>query len=128
MKPLEPGDPFQIEYGNGHRLTVHALNGRAKRKITQLLGEIGSLEESEEGAIGLYDLAEECLRNAVPDQADSLIEKTDESQQLEIAGKVVANARLSADERKKQGLRRSSGAAQSASPAKAAAKKSRRKS
>lgn len=98
---LEPGDEFEIEYGNGHRLTVRALNGRAKRKIAALLGKAQKFDPETDSAETVYEVAEEAMRLAVPDCSENFIESTDESQQFDIVGKVLANQYVSDETKKK---------------------------
>lgn len=57
---IEPGEPFTIEYGNGHELTVIALAGRKQGQVLTLLTEIGRAEETKD-----YSFAAELVEKAL---------------------------------------------------------------
>jgi hypothetical protein len=98
---IEPGDLIPIEYGNGHTIIAKALSGRGKRKLMQLLEELQGVQESKSNIGKVFDLAEQAFLLCVPDATDGQIEKMDEKQQLEIAGKVLASTVLTDEQRKK---------------------------
>ena len=98
---IEPGDLIPVEYGNGHTIAAKALSGRGKRKLMQLLEELQEVQESKTSIGKVFDLAEQAFLLCVPDATDEQIEKMDEKQQLEIAGKVLASTVLTDEQRKK---------------------------
>lgn len=99
---LEPGEPYEIEYGNGHSLSVVALSARQKKKLVSILQAVQSLDTKQIDSLStLYDLAEEGLKICSPGITDEQIEKMDEQQQMEVIGKTLAGALPTAGEQKK---------------------------
>lgn len=101
MTFIEPGEPFEIEYGNGHRLTVKALGLRQKRLLTAKTREIVAASEANRG-LEVFDMIDEVLRIAVGDeQAEKLVDLVDEEMAMEIATAVLSKQSLSEDDKKK---------------------------
>jgi hypothetical protein len=94
MSAIEPGDEFQIGFGNGHTLFVPALDLRTKNKIAKLMSEaVGSSEA--------FEKLEQAIVLCCPTITEESWAKIDERNAGEIIGKTLANAALSEDERKK---------------------------
>jgi frataxin-like iron-binding protein CyaY len=104
MRAIEPGERFRVGYGNGHEIEVVALSGRQKHKLLSLISEMKQLETTPESAIRVYEIAEEMLLICVPDATDDLINKLNESQQIEIASATMNQHMLSEDDKKKSEL------------------------
>ena len=97
---LEPGETFEIEYGNGHTIQVVALSLRQKRRITQLLLQVQNLEVTVESIDELYSNCEDMVRMCCPDITDEELDKLDERLSMEIASNTLAGAALTAEEKK----------------------------
>jgi len=98
---LERGEPVEITYGNGHKITAKALGGREKIRLLKIFRELEGMESNASGAIKVLELAEEAFLICVPDASDELIESLTETQQFEIAGNVLLSASVTDEQRKK---------------------------
>lgn len=101
MKQLEPGTPFEVTYGDGHKIEVAALSARNKRRLFQMLEETKTIEKGPAGSIRVLDLAEEMVRICVPGISEEQLDSMNESQQIEIAGLTIQGGMLSDDDAKK---------------------------
>lgn len=101
MAAIEPGERFEVSYGNGHQIEVVALSGRQKRRIVSLMAEVKQLDKTPESAARVYDIAEEAFLICVPDATDELLDKLNERQQFEIVSATIAEQMLSEDDKKK---------------------------
>jgi len=101
MAAIEPGEPIEISYGNGHTIIGVALSARQKRRIHQLISETQDLPKTQASFVRLLDIAEEAVRLAVPDITDDQLDTLDERQQLEIAGQALVANYISETDRKK---------------------------
>jgi hypothetical protein len=94
MIQLEPGDRFDIVYGEKHKLSVVSLDVRTKAKLVKMMNEA---KASSEAFAILCDAVELCA----PGLTDEQWRTINESHAGEIIGKTLSNAMLSEDERKK---------------------------
>lgn len=106
MTKLQPGDPFEIEYGRGNRLTVRALSLSSKRRLIRLLEEITQASKAVKsdgpGAVlALFDKFEEGLRICSPKITDADLDRMDEDSAFDVINKTIWGQQLSEDERKK---------------------------
>ena len=94
---IQAGDEFQISFGGGKVLTAKALTLGQQRKLSKCVSKLIKIEESGDG-LALFDLADEALKIAVPDDAKRLVDEIDAEQAIEIATKVLGKQSLSDDE------------------------------
>lgn len=102
MALIEPGQPFEIEYGNERKLEVVALAGRKQGQLQKLLGRIGSAE-ADGNAENILDMAEEALAICVGTEKAAELFNTiiDLELAMQICQKTMLKQVLSEDERKK---------------------------
>ena len=102
MAFIEPGQLFEIEFGNGHKLEVAALAGRKQGQLQKMLGKI-AMCEANGNAESLLEMVEEALAICVG--AEKAAEMFDTSVDCELAmqicQKTMLKQVLSEDERKK---------------------------
>ena len=102
MAAIEPGESFEIEYGNNHRLTVVALNGR--QRLT-CLKTVGLLQDAHtkgiETAVAMLEQLEGCLKLCSPTITDAQIEKLDDELMVQIIFQTLAKQAITGEEAKK---------------------------
>lgn len=97
-KSLEPGEPFEVRYGNAKRLTVQALSFRSKRRVVQLLGKI---RDSSATPDEKFDAMEAAFGLCCPDAEESTLDNLTEVDVVEVISKTISGASVSEGERKK---------------------------
>lgn len=95
MIQFEPGTPFDVTFGKGHKLTVRSLDVRKKAKLITMMREI---QNAGQDAFNILLNAVEMCAPAITDEQWELI---DERAASEIILMTLANGGLSEDERKK---------------------------
>ena len=100
MPAIEPGEPFTVQYGNGHTIEVVALSLRQKRLITQLLISVQNLTVTAESIDDLYGKCEDMVRMCCPTVTEEQMEQLDECLSMEIASNTLAGAALDGEEKK----------------------------
>lgn len=100
MTTLEPGEPFEIEYGRGHRLTVVALNHRQRRRCIQLMQSVSSATDPQ-SVLSVLDELESVVRVCSPDITDERFDSLDDQLMVEIVSKTLSRTRVDEDEQKK---------------------------
>ena len=96
MHHIEPGEPFDVEYGNGKKLKAVGLAFRQQRKVLQLL-----VDGDEGTQVQKFDAAENALKICFPGITDEQIDSLNYNMACEAIGKAIASTRLSEDEQKK---------------------------
>jgi hypothetical protein len=96
MGAIEPGEKFEIEYGNGHKLEVVALSFRQRHALAKVVDKVIAAKGSEQ-----FEAIEEALRICVPACSEAFLDTIDDAMAGEIVEKVRQNAAISEDERKK---------------------------
>ena len=87
--PIEPGEPFEIEYGNGKRLQVVALNGRQRRECMLALDAAHKAGVANDFAAvaDAIPMLEKAAQTCCPTLTDEDLEKFDE----ELLGQVIVS-------------------------------------
>lgn len=100
---IEPGDQFDVPYGNGKRCTVVALSVSGQRKLAGLLREMIVAEKDQDPVkcIDLFDQAEEALRLAIPGVDQEFLDGIDAQFAIEIAKACLSKQAIGDDDRKK---------------------------
>jgi len=100
---IEPGEEFQVRYGNDKRATVICLSGSAKRKLSGVLAEILKAEKSGdpirvlEAADSVYD----ALKMVMPNATEEFLESIDEQFASQIVFNTYGKQSVSDDDKKK---------------------------
>lgn len=98
---IEPGDKFQVSYGNGHTIEVVALSMRQKRKVMELVDRVSKLETSGESRAVLFEIAEDALKLCVPGITDETLDRFDETMAMQIVGATLGKQAVDNEEQKK---------------------------
>lgn len=102
--PIEPGDLFYVEYGNGKRAQVRSLNLRQQRLVSKrLIDAMKAGKAMEGGAVpddNPFDITEECLRVVMPDVTDEFIDTLSNELAQEIVEKCLSMEAISEEEKK----------------------------
>lgn len=100
---IEPGDEFEVRYGNGKRATVVALSGKNERKLAALIKQMVAAEQSGDPmqALDLFDIADEAAKLAMPSATDEFLESLDASAKTTIASNCLGKQSLGAEDKKK---------------------------
>lgn len=87
---IEPGEEFQVAYGNGKRATVVCLAGSKKRELGKILAKIVKAKESNNmvEAIQAIDYVFDALEMVMPNASEEFLESIDE----EFASQIVFQA------------------------------------
>lgn len=110
MTPIEPGQEFTIEYGNGHRLKVKALSLRQRRDLVRIVESVQQVQNKSE----LFDAVEAGLNLCLPNDAERLLDTIDEAMGMQIIIAVLSTTAVDDDQKKESGLPLSLDAANSA--------------
>ena len=99
METIEPGQTFEIAYGEGKALFVWSLSLLDQVRLSHLVQQINELEEKGgiESLAG-FELIEDAVKMCLVD--DSMVEKVNGYQALGIAMKTLNLQRLTPDEKK----------------------------
>jgi len=101
MRAIEPGEPFEITYGKGRKLTLFALSKRGDIALGKLESEGQGIDSIE----GVFEHGEKMLRLFLPDMPDAEFEKLTDGFNLpilkEVLAKATATTHLSEDDEKK---------------------------
>lgn len=63
MRAIEPGESFEVEYGNGKRLTLYAVSSRQEREMAK--AEAAANESKD--PLARWDMIKGCLRTYLPE-------------------------------------------------------------
>ena len=91
---VEPGQPLEIEYGNGRKLTTKSLNLRQKARVMEIMQETSNSPRA-------FHLLCSAIEICCPDLPESEWDKLDAESASEIIVKVLANNNLDGDALKK---------------------------
>ena len=101
MRTIEPGEEFEIEYGNGHRLKVVGLSFRQERELAKAEDAAKKVSTNEEA----FDICEHALRLSLTNHDDKqfsvLLDKLNLNLIQEILLKINTAAEVSTDDEKK---------------------------
>lgn len=100
--PIEPGESFTIEYGDGHQIEVVGLSYRQKRQVKALAHECVSLPKTSEAVDRLFDICDAVLAIVCPNITDEQRDRLNEEQVMEIGAACVAQ--LAVDHEAKKNL------------------------
>jgi hypothetical protein len=98
---IEPGQEFEVAYGDGRSVTVVALGLRKQRELAAIVRKLMELEGDPKKSIQLFDHAEDAIRMAIPNVTDEYLDTIDAESAIEIAGACLGKQSLSEDEQKK---------------------------
>lgn len=103
VTPIEPGEPFTIEYGRGHALEVVALNGRQRIQVMRVIGEVQSAASSGEFAkqADAIESLMVAVKTCCPSVTDEQLDKLDEEQMGAIVVKTLAKQQIQGEQAKK---------------------------
>ena len=99
MASIEPGEPFRIEYGKGHKLDVVALSQRQFRRMIAISTRVAN--GSPDDIMAVMDEMEACLKMCSPSITEERIETLDSELIMEIIAKTMSKAKIDGDDEKK---------------------------
>ena len=85
MRPVEPGETFEVEYGNGRKIQAVGLSFRQERELASLEDKARAAEKSEE----VFALFETGLRKCLPHYSDDQFEKLLETLNLDLLQELI---------------------------------------
>lgn len=106
MRAIEPGEPFDVQYGNGKKLTLYAISSRQERAMAKAEAAANESSNPDER----WTLVKSCLRSYLPESkmADGDFETlTEDSMNLAVMVDVLQKANstthVSEEDEKKSG-------------------------
>ena len=102
---IEPGESFEVGYGNGKSATVVSLSLRKQKEVSKLVKQLIEIESKGDAleATDSFDLAEQALRVCMPDLTDEFLDTIDAFNAIEIASNTLGKQRLSNEQKKTSG-------------------------
>lgn len=100
---IEPGEEFDVIYGNGKRATVICLAGSKKRELGKMLTRITKAEASGNPveALEAVDTVFEALQMVMPNATEDFLETIDEEFASQIVFRAFGKQAVGDSDRKK---------------------------
>ena len=100
---IEPGEEFQVRYGNDKRATVVCLAGSAKRKLSGILSAILKAEKSGDPIkiLEAVDLVYTAVEMVMPNATKDFMESIDEQFASQIAFNAYGKQSVGESDKKK---------------------------
>lgn len=100
---IEPGDVFEVSYGNGKHCSVIALSGTQQREIARKFNDITRDESSgdPERMLGSFEAIFELLKDVVSDYSEEILDDIDRQMASQIVAGCLFKTAIGDDDRKK---------------------------